>query len=501
MSDNIYGKVWLVGSGPSDPELLTVKASRLIDEADVIVYDALIGESILSLLPLDKELIDVGKIAGNHKVPQEEINKILLNKALEGKNVVRLKGGDPFVFGRGGEELELLLENNIEFEVVPGITSAVSVPAYNGIPVTHRDFTTSFHVITGHTKSKKEAEIDYESLVRLDGTLVFLMGVGAMENICKSLINAGMDENMPAAVLERGTRSGQKKVISTVSRLFEDAKLKNIKAPAIILVGKVCQLGNSFDWWQKKALAGLKIGVTRPKERASNLAIELRKRGAEVIMLPSIKIEPIDDIKQDEIIKNIKDFDVIVFTSQVGVRIFFEKLIEKGIDSRSLSNTKFAVVGQGTKQSLQKYGIIADYMPDVFTGANLGKEILKYIDKESKVLIPRALKGGDELIEILTSSKAEIIDMPIYNTVSDKNKSLVKFTDDMDAVAFSSASAVKVFVENHKNLDMSKVNAVCIGSETAKAAREVNMKIFISSKATIKSLVDCIEENFGNRNR
>ncbi len=246
------GKVWLAGGGPGDAGLLTIKTKKLIESADVIVYDALISTEIMSLIPNDKECIYVGKRSGNHVVPQEEINQILLEQALLGKKVLRLKGGDPFVFGRGGEELELLVENGIPFEIVPGITSAVSVPAYAGIPITHRDFTSSFHVITGHARKDGVSRINYDALVQLKGTLVFLMGISSMPSICKGLMDAGMEGTMPAAVLERGTTSRQRKVVSDVAHLVESSERAGIKAPAIIVVGEVCTLEKDFEWAEKK---------------------------------------------------------------------------------------------------------------------------------------------------------------------------------------------------------------------------------------------------------
>ena len=242
------GKVWLAGAGPGDAGLLTVKAAELIERADVIVYDALISAELLSRIPRDTETIYVGKHAGKHPVPQEEINQILVREAEKGKNVLRLKGGDPFVFGRGGEELEMLVQSDIPFEAVPGITSSVAVPAYAGIPVTHRDYTSSFHVITGHARKDGKLSIDFDSLVRLNGTLVFLMSVSSMEKILRGLLDAGMDPDMPAAVLERGTTARQRRVTATVSTLKEAADRADIRTPAIILVGKVCALTEELHW-------------------------------------------------------------------------------------------------------------------------------------------------------------------------------------------------------------------------------------------------------------
>lgn len=255
------GKVWLVGAGPSDMGLLTLKGKNLIEQADVVVYDALVSASILSMIPSSAQAIFVGKRAGNHPVPQEQINQILLEQAMQGKRVVRLKGGDPFLFGRGGEELELLIENGIDYEVVPGVTSAIAVPAYNGIPVTHRDYCSSVHIITAHSKKGGELKIDFEALCRLNGTLVFLMGVTAMPMICKGLLDAGMDPQMPAAILQQGTSAMQKKVVATISDLPEKAQQAQIQAPAVLVIGKVCALADHLSWTQKRALEDRKSVV------------------------------------------------------------------------------------------------------------------------------------------------------------------------------------------------------------------------------------------------
>jgi len=310
VQNEIKGKVWLVGAGPGDAGLFTLKGKKVLEQAEVVVYDKLVGQGILSMIPKQAELIFVGKVSGNHAVPQHEINKILLREALKGRKVVRLKGGDPFVFGRGGEELELLCKNNIPFEIVPGITSAVSVPAYNGIPVTHRDFVSSLHIITGHTKKKEEAEIDYEALVKLGGTFVFLMGVSAMPAICRGLLEAGIEPDMPAAILERGTTAHQKRVVSDVTNLPKDAKKAGIKTPAIIVVGKVCALEKEFHWAEDRPLGGLKIAVTRPKDRNSSLADKLSMLGAEIVLMPTIETKELENNKLlEEAINDIRRFD------------------------------------------------------------------------------------------------------------------------------------------------------------------------------------------------
>jgi uroporphyrinogen III methyltransferase/synthase len=263
------GKVWLVGAGPSDPGLLTLKAKKALEEAEVVLYDSLVGPGVLAMIPEGARLIDAGKRAGQAHMSQERINKTLMDEALKGFKVVRLKGGDPFLFGRGGEELELLAEHGIPFEIVPGVTSATAVPAYAGIPVTHRDFCSSVHIVAGHKKDSDRPDIDFESLTRLKGTLVFLMGAGALDYICSSLISAGMDAATPAAVLEKGTSARQRRVVATLSSLPETAARAELKTPAIIVVGAVCALTERFHWAEDRPIGGAGVVVTRPRELAS----------------------------------------------------------------------------------------------------------------------------------------------------------------------------------------------------------------------------------------
>ena len=289
------GKVWLVGAGPSDAGLFTLKGKQVLEQAEVVVYDALVGHGVLSMVPAGVKLIDVGKRAGNHTMPQWQINQVLLEEARAGKRVVRLKGGDPFMFGRGGEELELLAQNGIPYEVVPGVTSPLSVPAYNGIPVTHRDFTSSLHIITGHKRKGQEYDIDFEALVRTKGTLVFLMGITAMADICAGLLKGGIDPDTPAAVLQKGTTARQKRVVATVSTLKAASDAAGIETPAIIVVGKVCSLADGFAWYEKLPLFGCRVLVTRPRELASVMSKKLREKGAEVVELPAIRTEAIQD--------------------------------------------------------------------------------------------------------------------------------------------------------------------------------------------------------------
>ena len=493
------GKVWLVGAGPSDVGLFTIKGKHVLENADVVVYDKLVGQAVLNLIPKTTRMIDVGKRASDHPVPQHEINQILLNEALGGNLVVRLKGGDPFLFGRGGEELELLCEHNIPFEIIPGVTSAISVPAYAGIPVTHRDFCSSLHIITGHTKSAQHAEIDYKSLVSLNGTLIFLMGVGALADICLGLLNAGMDKDMPAAILEKGTTAKQRRVVSTLEGLVEDSNKAQIKTPAIIIVGKVCSLADKFSWAEKRPLGGLRIVVTRPQELASTLTQKLTDGGAEVVELPSIVTQI---VKQNDKLKaalqNSSQYSFIVLTSPTGVKLFFDSLREYGLDIRSLIGIKFAAIGFATAKAIEEKGIKVDLIPAEYNAISLGKELCAKAEKDKKILIARAASGTPELINLLDEQGLRYDDIAIYETVfvTDHMNNVKEYIEngEVDYVAFTSGSTVKGFVESVKDVDYSMIKAICIGEQTASEANKYNMQTFVAKKATIDSMVELLTE-------
>lgn len=483
------GKVFLVGAGPGDEELLTVKAKKLIKNAQVVVYDRLVSSSIMDYIPDSAIKINVGKNVGNHPVPQQEINQILVDKAKEGYDVVRLKGGDSFIFGRGGEELELLSENNVEFEVIPGITSAIAAATYAGIPVTHRDFCSSLHIITGHKKKDGALNLDYSSLVKLNGTLLFMMSVANIGQIADGLIKHGMSPTMDCAVIENGTRPNQRKFVADISTIEDVIKNNNVKSPALIVVGKVCSLSHKFDWFSDLTLKGKRILVTRPKATSNKLASKLKSLGAEVIKIPSIKTKPIDFS-----LPNIDDYTMLLFTSAVGVRVFFQKLFESGKDARVLYGKRVCVVGKETAKELLTYGIKADFIPSVYSGEILAKEMLSnnIVSKIDNLLILRAKIASHELTDILKDNNIKFNEVSTYETIYERNENIN--VHDYDMVTFTSASCVKGFVNSvSENTDLSKVNAICIGEQTANEAKKYNMNIEISNKATIDSMVDCIK--------
>ena len=500
------GKVWLVGAGPGDPGLFTLRGREVLSQADVVVYDALVGPGVLTMIPEAARLIYAGKRAGNHALAQEVINRILMEEAQKGRNVVRLKGGDPFLFGRGGEELELLAAHGIPFEVVPGVPSALAVPAYQGIPVTHRDLCSSVHFITGHRRKGTDLDIDFPALVRTGGTLVFLMGAAALPDICRGLLEAGMDENTPAAVLERGSTARQRRIGGTLGTLEGICGKTEVRTPAVIVVGQVCALAEDFAWYEKRPLAGVRVLVTRPKERSAELSGLLRQRGAEVIEVPAIRTVPIADNKAltDRIHKlEKKGYDWLVFTSPSGVHIFFDALFECS-DVRALGGVKVAVIGQGSKDALAEYGVKADFVPSVYDGETLGRELAEILSPDARVLIPRAAIGNRELVEELSKVQGVAIDdiptydtLPVTSPVIDETSLLE--AGEVDFVVFTSASTVRSFAAGLEPMDLSRVNAVCIGKQTQAAAESFGMRTWTARQAGIEALADCVEQAAAQR--
>lgn len=484
------GKVYLVGAGPGDKELLTMKAVRLIQAADVIVYDRLVSESIMELIPEGCRLIDVGKNVGNHPVPQHEINQILLQEGLAGGNVVRLKGGDPFVFGRGGEELELLSAHGVEFEVVPGITSSISVPAYAGIPVTHRDFCSSLHIITGHAKAGAELSIDFDALVRLQGTLIFMMSVSTVGRIARGLMDAGMEPSMPCAVIENGTYAKQRKLISDLTHIAQTVADNQVKSPAVIAVGKVCALSDRFDWFGSLPLKGKRILVTQPKSKASRLEGKLRALGAETRLYPCIRTDFIRPMEPP-----FADYDTCVFTSTEGVHSFFRWLLAQGKDVRAVADKRFACIGSATAAALKAYGLCADFVPTVFDGETLGKEMVStgFVSGDSKVILLRARIGTAELTGALDAGGISYLDYPVYDTSYVEHEAIADL-DCWDYVTFTSKSCVDGFVKTQQRDDFTGVRALCIGKQTAAEAAKFGFDTVVSEKATIDSMIGVLTQ-------
>ena len=493
------GFVALVGAGPGSVGLLTLRALEYIKKADVVVYDRLVAADILKLVPRTTEMINVGKKSSMHLVPQDGINRILLDQAQLGKLVVRLKGGDPFVFGRGGEELELLCAHGIDFEVVPGITAAIAVPTYAGIPVSHRDFCSSIHFITGHQKENEPLDIDFKALVNTKGTLVFYMGLASLPQIMAGLLSAGMDKHMAAAVIENGTRNNQRKVLATVSTLPKMVAAQQIKSPALIIVGKVCQLSEQYDWFGKRALSGCEVIVTRPHDNEGTLISGLSDLGAIVHDCPCIGIEAIaENTALQQAIDSLSEYSWLLFTSKNGVQIFFEALQAAKLDTRALGSKKIAAVGTQTAQALRAYGVTADYIPAVFDGEHLGAGVAELSDVQDNILILRARIGNERLVQILEQAGRKVHDLAVYDTVyrTDSAEELRAVLEQQRNIyiTFTSASTVEGFVQAVGQANEKNITAICIGKQTEQAAVKYGFKTIVSDKATIGSMIEKIKE-------
>ncbi|WP_038055463.1 uroporphyrinogen-III C-methyltransferase [Thermodesulfobacterium hydrogeniphilum] len=498
------GKVYLVGAGPGDPGLFTLKGKKVLEEADVIIYDYLANVKLLNFCKENVEKIYVGKKGGAHTLPQEKINKLLVKKAKEGKTVVRLKGGDPFLFGRGGEEAEELQKEGIPFEIIPGITSAIAVPAYAGIPVTHRNFTSTLAIITGHeAEGKEESKINFSALSKI-GTLVFLMGVKNLPYIIENLIKEGKSPETPVAVIQWGTLPKQKTVTGVLKNIVEKVKKTGVTAPAIIIVGEVVRLREKFNWFETKLLFGKKVVVTRTREQASKLVENLEALGAYCYEIPAIKIEPLLNENILEVIKKISNYKWIIFTSENGVKIFFKILWEAGKDWRAFGNTKIAVIGASTKKALEKLGIKPDLVPAKdFTQEGLINEFAKLDIKNNLILIPRAKEARELLPEKLKEMGAKVEILPIYETkiCEESKKELKKALEEgVDIITFTSSSTVKNFFKLCEDLDKEKLKDLIfasIGPITSSTLRDFGFEPHIEAKEyTIEGLVNAIAEYF-----
>jgi uroporphyrinogen III methyltransferase/synthase len=459
--------VHLVGAGPGDPGLLTARSLELISTADVIVYDRLIPETALDGARSDAELIYVGKEGGGPSVSQDEIGALLVEHGAAGREVVRLKGGDPFVFGRGGEEAELLSAAGVAFEVVPGVTAGVAAPAYAGIPVTHRDASSAVAFITGHQDpSKPESALDWPGLARFPGTLVFYMGVRQLRAIADQLIDGGRAPSEPAAVIERGTLPGQRVVTGTVETIADVASAAAISAPAISLFGRVAALRDTLAWFESRPLAGHTVAVTRARAQASALAARLRGLGAAAVEAPAIRIAELDGPAPD-----IAGYDLVCLTSPNGVRLLFDRLQRAGQDARAFSGARVAAIGPGTATALREHGLIADVVPERFVAEGL-VEALAGVPVR-RALVARAAEARDVLPDALRERGADVDVLALYETVaepaSERQRSLVSRAD---YVTFTSSSTVRFFFESIGDGLSDQARLVSIGPVTSDALRE-----------------------------
>lgn len=472
------GKVYLIGAGPGDTGLITMKGIEALKEADVIVYDHLASPSLLNTTKDEAEWIDAGKFAGHHRMKQAEIEELLIEKAMEGQTVARLKGGDPFIFGRGGEEALALTAAGIEYEVIPGVSSAYSAPAYAGIPITHRGKASSFHVITGHEDpAKGESSLDYDILAREEGTLVFLMGLSKLHQISERLIANGKDAHTPAAVIASGTTARQRCVTGELGRIAAISEKADIQPPAILVVGDVVSLKKEIDWQQAGSLSGKKILVTATEIIAEPLAEKIRKLGGEpvVMSLISVRAEKMYGLKE-VLVRPGKRW--LVFTSRNGVRFFFEQMKKERIDIRILGICRIAVMGAGTRRELENWGCYADLLPEQSCSESLAKALCENVQYDEEICLFRAEEASDVLIKRLREKQYRVVDIPTYRTeiMWKKRELLREMLEDVDAVTFCSASAVSAFVQMTEGHDL-VAKTICIGPVTAQAAKKAGLHI------------------------
>lgn len=492
------GKVFLIGAGPGDPGLITVKGLECIRRADVIVYDHLANQSLLAEARKDAELIYVGKSSANHTMSQEDINRLLVRLGLAGKNVVRLKGGDPFVFGRGGEEIESLVEAGLEFDVVPGISSSVAVPAYAGIPITHRNVASSFAVITGHeAPGKAESSIAWDKLATGVDTLVFLMGVANIGYIARQLKDNGRPGSTPVAVIREGTLPAQRTIVGTLDNIENMVEIAGIKPPAVIVVGNVVGLRETMRWFDKRPLFGKKVLVTRTRQQASKLSKMLEEMGAEPVELPTIVIEPEDDVPElDRVLRDISCYDWVFFTSANAVGILLDKLSRLGVNREALRNVRFGAIGPATAEALVNAGLRADYIPKRFVAEGILEDIPRSHVEGKKILLPRADIARTDLSEGLARLGATVQDIALYRTVPFDGNGTAGMhlleNGQVDIVTFTSSSTVTNLVNmlGKDNHVLNKALIACIGPVTAKTARDLGIEVdVVASEHTIPGLV------------
>lgn len=487
--------------------MFTLKGKQIMEQADVVVYDRLIGPEILDLARPDAEMIYVGKASSDHALPQEQINALLVDRARSGKIVARLKGGDPFVFGRGGEEALFVREHGIDFAIVPGITSAIAVPAYAGIPVTHRDATSSFAVITGHEKpGKSSSSIHWDKIATGIGTLVFLMGVENLAFIVENLVAAGRSQNTPVALIRRGTFPDQDVLTGTLADIVVQARQADFKPPAIIVVGETVALRKDLQWREQQPLWGARIVVTRARAQASGLVESIRMAGGEAIEFPSIKIVRSADLSLlHEALSKLAQYGWIVFTSVNGVDIFFEEMSSQGIDIRELRGIKICAIGPATASRLAERGLIVDLIPEEYRAEGILAALKDSLKPGEHILLPRA-EGAREILPAglrewgVTVDEVETYRAAAVESIDPVQKDKI-LSGEADYLTFTSSSTVSNFVKilgaDRVKAMNSAVRIACIGPVTAATARDFGFEIsLMPAKYTIDALLEVIIEDY-----
>jgi uroporphyrinogen III methyltransferase/synthase len=498
---SVKGIVYLVGAGPGDAGLLTMRGAELLGRADVVVYDALVNADLLRLAPRDAEIIYGGKRAREHAIPQENLNALLVTKAREGKTVVRLKGGDPYVFGRGGEEAEELADAGIQFEVIPGVSSIVAGPNYAGIPLTHRDHCSSFTVITGHEDpTKEQTSLDFEQLAKIPGTKVVLMGVERIRSLAESLIRHGMAADTPVGMVRWGTTGQQESIEGTLGTIADTVEKKQFKAPAVTVIGHVVKLRDKLNWAEKRPLFGQRIVVTRTREQASQLSRQLLELGAEVLEIPTIRIVPPDD-PQDLIdaILGLNAYDWLIFTSPNGVTTFFDYFFKTFDDLRDIGGARIAAIGPATAAKLKELHLKVDLMPDEYLTKKIVTAFQGYESIENlRMCLLRAQVANPELPRALEEKGAIVDDVACYKTVpetEDRHGAAARMLEaGAGWITFTSSSTVENF---HARFDLQKLlqqfpgtRLASIGPETSKALVALGLKPAVEAREhTIGGLV------------
>src|ERR1017187_10648788 len=498
------GKVYLVGAGPGDAGLITVRGVECIQAADVIVYDNLVNDSLLRHARPEAELVFAGKTAKKHTLTQDEINALLVEKAREGKVVTRLKGGDPFVFGRGGEEAEELQKAGLEFEIVPGISSSIAAPAYAGIPVTHRGVATAFMVITGHEDpTKEETQVDWASVAKFFGTRVILMGVERIGTIADELIRHGAAPETPVAMVRWGTTGKQQTIQGTLATIAGVAAKVDFKPPAVTVIGEVVRLRENLNWFERRPLFGKRIVVTRSREQSRDLVRLLADLGADVLEIPTIRIQPPKKVAPlREAIAGIGVYDWLVFTSPNGVDTFFREFFARYKDIRGIGAVTIATIGAVTAQKVTELHLEVDLQPEEFTTEALLAEFKKSVSCENlKMLMPRADLADQRLARGLEDLGAIVDDLDAYQTVpdtEDRNGHRARLlAEGADLVTFTSSSTVVNFCSlveiSALRVQFPQMRFVSLGPQTTQTAREKGLDVAAEAKVhTIPGLVDAI---------
>jgi uroporphyrinogen III methyltransferase/synthase len=501
------GRVYLVGAGPGDPGLLTLRAAEVLRSADVLLYDALASDVVVAFAPQTCERIFVGKRGGDHSMAQEDIEALMIRKAREGQRVVRLKGGDPFVFGRGGEEAEALQAAGVAFEVVPGISSALAVPAYAGIPITHREHATSFTVLTGHEDPGKPAStLDWAKLADPHRTLVMLMATANLREIAKRLVEHGLAAATPAAAVQNGTRPDQRTAIGTLATIADDAAAAAIGSPAIVIVGGVVALRERLQWFDNAALFGKRVLITRAGRQSRAFARALIARGAQPVLAPTIAFAAPDETAAAEnALDTLASYAWILFTSRNGVDAFFERLSARNADARAIGSAKIAAIGERTAERLRDYGVHADVVPQAFVGEEIARAVIERSVPGDRVLVYRAQDARDVVPRMLEAAGRVATVVPAYKTVVPNDPEFANKAASAEVLTFTSASTVRGFAEllggEPAAARVARGKCVaCIGPVTARAASETGLQVdVVAATFTTAGLLDALEAHFATR--